>query len=103
MAGAEAHAFLDHAQPAVGSSTKASPELKLWFSENIKPAFSKVEVRAANGAEIKAGPLRVDQAQGSLVHVPLPGLKPGIYRVHWQVISVDSHVTSGNFHFTVTP
>jgi methionine-rich copper-binding protein CopC len=37
------------------------------------------------------------------LHVPLTKLAPGIYKVVWRVVSVDSHVTDGDFKFTVAP
>ena len=38
-----AHAFLDHASPAVGSSVPASPPVvTLWFTQDLEPAFSAV-------------------------------------------------------------
>jgi methionine-rich copper-binding protein CopC len=40
-----AHAFLDHASPAVGSSVPASPPVvTLWFTQDLEPAFSGVSV-----------------------------------------------------------
>ena len=39
-------------------------------------------------------------------HVLRIGVKPlsaGSYRVHWRVLSVDTHVTEGNFSFHVGP
>src|SRR5258706_12628552 len=40
-----AHAFLDHARPAVGSTVHGSPaQLKLWFTQQLEPAFSTVQV-----------------------------------------------------------
>jgi methionine-rich copper-binding protein CopC len=41
MVPAWAHAFLDHASPLVGSTVGAAPhEVSLWFTQNLKPAFS---------------------------------------------------------------
>jgi len=34
-----------------------------------------------------------------LLTVSLPKLKPGKYKVVWRVVSVDTHVTTGNFTF----
>ena len=43
-----AHAFLDHAEPKVGSTVANSPtELKIWFTQNLEPAFSTLEVQDA--------------------------------------------------------
>ena len=44
----EAHAFLQQAEPGVGSTVQASPsEVKIRFTERIEPAFSKIQVFAA--------------------------------------------------------
>ena len=47
-AAASAHAMLDHASPAVGSTVAAAPkELVLSFTEKLEPKFSSIEVRNA--------------------------------------------------------
>jgi copper resistance protein C len=53
---AEAHAFLDHAEPRVGSTVPTAPrQLSLSFTQNLEPAFSSVEVSDANGARVDLG------------------------------------------------
>jgi len=38
--GAAAHAFLDHARPAVGAVLAAPPDsMQLWFTQPLEPAF----------------------------------------------------------------
>jgi methionine-rich copper-binding protein CopC len=50
---AEAHAFLDHADPKVGSTLSSSPStLKIWFTEELEGAFSKIKVFDAKGQEV---------------------------------------------------
>jgi methionine-rich copper-binding protein CopC len=45
-----AHAFLDHALPAVGSTVQDSPhEIRLWFTQRLEPAFSKARVLDKTG------------------------------------------------------
>ncbi|HWW93893.1 MAG TPA: copper resistance protein CopC [Vicinamibacteria bacterium] len=41
-------------------------------------------------------------AGGSALQVSLNPLGPGTYRVKWRVLSVDTHVTEGDFTFRVT-
>jgi methionine-rich copper-binding protein CopC len=36
-----------------------------------------------------------------VLRVSLPPLEPGRYRVTWRVLSVDTHVTEGDFTFEV--
>jgi methionine-rich copper-binding protein CopC len=96
---AEAHAFLDHAEPRVGSTVPtAPPELSLFFSQNLEPAFSAVEVSDAKGARVDLGKASVS---ASIMRIGLKSLSPGTYRVRWHVLSVDTHTTEGSFTFHV--
>jgi copper resistance protein C len=99
-AAAQAHAMLDHASPLVGSTVVSAPkEVVLWFTENLEPAFSSIEVRNAQGTAVQSGKAQV--SGGTQLHVPLKSLPPGTYTVNWRVLSVDTHRTQGDFTFTV--
>jgi methionine-rich copper-binding protein CopC len=99
---AAAHAFLDHAIPAVGSTVRASPaSVRLWFTEQLEPAFSRVRVLDASGKEVDAGDSHVEASDAAVLAASLPALPPGTYRVVWRVVSVDTHVTEGDFTFDV--
>ena len=96
---AEAHAFLDHAEPRVGSTVPTAPrEVSLSFTQNLEPAFSSVEVKDANGTRVDLGKPSIS---ASVMRVGLKPLPPGTYRVRWQVLSVDTHTTEGSFTFHV--
>jgi copper resistance protein C len=99
---ADAHASLDRATPAVGSAVHGSPsQLKLWFTQRLEPAFSKVRVLDGNGIQVDKGDSEVDRTDATLLRVSLPKLSPGRYRVKWRVLSVDTHVSEGAFTFDV--
>ena len=101
---AYAHAFLDHAQPRVGASMRDAPfEVKLWFTQRLEPAFSSVQVLDRSNKRIDAGDARVDAGDRTLLVVSVGQLSPGSYRVKWRVVSVDTHVTEGDFNFDVAP
>ena len=94
-----AHAFLDHADPRVGSTVNAEPqEVSLSFTQNLEPAFSTMEVTGPSGQRVDEGKPRIE---GNVMHVPLRADRPGTYRVKWRVLSVDTHTTEGAFSFTV--
>ena len=96
------HAFLGRAEPRVGSTVKAAPsQVRVWFTEALEPAFSTLEVVNQAGERVDRGPARVDAASQTLLEVPLKPLGPGTYRVKWRVLSVDTHVTEGDFTFRV--
>ena len=49
---AEAHAMLDHASPAVGSTISTPPgQVTLYFTEQLEPKFSGAEVRKGGGRQ----------------------------------------------------
>ena len=98
---ARAHAFLDRAEPRVGSSVAVAPrQLSLWFTQNLEPAFSGAQVLDSAGGRVDQGS-RVDGGNRSLLRVSLKPLRPGSYKVHWRVLSVDTHTTEGSFSFSV--
>lgn len=103
-AGAGAHAFLDRADPRVGSTVKTPPgQVRIWFTERLEPAFSSVRVVNDDGERIDRGNSQVDPSDLTLLRVSLPPLPPGAYKVIWRVLSVDTHVTEGDFTFRVAP
>lgn len=98
----EAHAFLRQAVPAVGSTVQKSPgEVRIWFTENIEPAFSSIQVFSNSGQEVDKRDVHLDLSNHGLLCVSLPPLKAGAYKVVWRVVSVDTHVTKGDFTFQV--
>ncbi len=95
-----AHAFLDHAEPRVGSAVHAAPAaVSLTFTEPVEASFCRVDVRDAQGQPIAGGVL--EHPKPEELRLPLPPLSPGDYTVHWSVTSVDTHQTEGRFEFTV--
>jgi len=97
-----AHAFLERAEPRVGSTVaKAPDQVTLRFSEALEPAFSTVEVLDAAGKRVDRDDRKVDPANASVMRVSVPALAPGKYRVKWRALSADTHVTQGDFTFEV--
>jgi methionine-rich copper-binding protein CopC len=98
----EAHAFLKDADPAVGSTIQTSPsEVLIRFTENIEAAVSSIQVFDASGKAVDKRDLHLDRSDHALLHVSLPRLGAGIYKVVWRVVSVDTHATSGSFTFRI--
>ena len=101
---AAAHAFLDRAEPRVGSGVAAPPaQVRLWFTEGLEPTLCvvKVDGPAGFGGAGVAQTLGADRrALVASLRKPVPA---GRYVVHWRVVSVDSHMTNGDFSFEVRP
>ena len=96
---AQAHAFLDHASPLVGSTVPSAPhEVALTFTQKLEPAFSSVQVTDASGARVDQGKAQIS---GDTMRIGLKSLARGTYKVRWRALSVDTHTTEGSFSFHV--
>jgi methionine-rich copper-binding protein CopC len=101
---ADAHAFLNQAVPPVDGAVPTSPkEIRLTFSEGLKPRFSGIELATSDGRAIATGPATPDPSDDKQLVLVLPPLAPARYRVIWHVVSVDTHRTEGAYSFTVGP
>lgn len=96
-----AHAFLNHAAPAAGSTMSPAPKkVVLMFSEKLEPALSGVEVTDQSGRNVEAG---AAVTFGNSLVVPLRPLPAGKYRVVWHAVSADTHRSEGAYSFAVKP
>lgn len=101
---ASAHAFLEHASPAVGSTVHGPPaQVRLEFTRSLEPAFSSVRVLDKDGKRVDRKDKHLDPSDRSVMLVSLLPLGPGRYRVLWRVLSQDTHVTQGDYSFDVAP
>jgi methionine-rich copper-binding protein CopC len=99
---AAAHGVLQRTEPRGGSTVKNAPaQVRLEFTGAIEPAYSRIEVLDGGGRRVDLGDSRVDPDNRALLRVSLPALPPGRYKVTWRVLSVDSHVTEGDFTFRI--
>lgn len=101
---AVAHAMLERASPMVGSTVHAAPAaISLRFSEAIEPALSSISVARADGIAVPLAAPTVTERGTVLVAAVRSAMAPGLYRVRWRVVSVDTHVTQGDFSFRIAP
>jgi copper transport protein len=111
---ASAHAILLRSDPAKDAILRVAPrEVRMWFSEDLNPAFSTASVVNASNAKasnINAAGQRVDNRDAHVsssdtkemdVTLP-PNLPPAAYIVLYQTDSAqDGHILRGSFIFYV--
>lgn len=98
---ASAHAIITQAQPAAGSSV-AGPKVSilLQYNSRIDGRRSHVALDFPDGAR-RALTLLPQPALDSL-SATVDNVPPGSYRLRWQVLSTDGHITRGEVPFQVT-
>jgi methionine-rich copper-binding protein CopC len=101
---AMAHAHLQKADPAVGSTVKAPPgQVSIHFSEGVEPRFSSITVTGPGGAAVDKHDVHIAAGDQQELIVGVQPLPPGVYTVEWHATSIDTHKTEGKFTFTVAP
>lgn len=97
---ASAHSFPIRSEPRVGWTVAVSPpKVTIWFDGELEAAFSSIMVYNSAKQQVDKGNSRVNGA--SVLEVDLSLLAPGVYRVYWKVLAKDTHVTEGDFSFTL--
>ncbi|WII38627.1 copper resistance protein CopC [Paenibacillus thiaminolyticus] len=96
---ASAHANLASSKPLADAQLDTAPsEIRITFTEGIEAKLSSLTLWDEDGREIGGG---VSGEGDDTLVKSLPELKNGVYKVKWQVLSVDTHVTEGSYRFAV--
>ena len=66
-----AHAQLEKATPAVGSTVSPPSEIRLEFSEGVEPKFTGVTLTSASGASVPVGPAKTETGNAAVLIVPI--------------------------------
>jgi methionine-rich copper-binding protein CopC len=99
---AAAHALVIEASPAIDSSVRGSEvDFVLRFNSRIDHDRSRLTLIGPDGVNrrlsvSRASPLDTLQANAN-------GLAPGSYKLRWQVLAIDGHITRGDIPFRITP
>ena len=96
-----AHAILLESRPSL-KSTVAGPDvpIELRFNVRIDASRSRLTLILPGGA---AQPLEIrKQTSADTLSSMALGLQAGLYRLRWQVLASDGHITRGEILFTVT-
>jgi copper resistance protein C len=95
-----AHAVLVEATPAAGSAI-AGPDVtvKLRFNVRIDHSRSRLTLALPDG---KTTALKIiDEGAPETLSARATGLGSGAYRLRWQVLAADGHITRGEIPFHV--
>lgn len=95
-----AHAVLLESSPALKSSI-SGPDvpLRLRFNVRIDAARSRLTLVDPDGSVQTLEISRQDPP--NTLTARARGLRPGVYRLRWQVLASDGHITRGEIPFTV--
>ena len=98
---AEAHAVLVESSPATNGRVQGpDAAIRLRFNVRIDIKRSRLMLVRPDGSTV---PLELAKAESAQLLVSeVKGLVPGEYRLQWQVLASDGHLTRGEIPFAVT-
>lgn len=95
-----AHAILVDSSPKQNSTVKGPDvDITLRYNVRIDGGRSRVQLIAADGKQT-ALPL-ARQASPDVLQCKASGLQPGTYKLKWNVLASDGHMSKGEVPFTV--
>jgi copper transport protein len=102
-AGAGAHAVLEGSTPPRGATVARQPaQVELGFDEPVEGSFGAVRVFDGRGERVDRGDAFHPGGDDARLAVHLrSGLARGTYTATFRIVSVDSHIVSGGFVFSV--
>jgi copper resistance protein C len=98
---ASAHAILLDSKP-LENAVLSAPDfpVELSFNSRIDPSRSKLNLESSENSNTPLS-IETEPKQPSKITARVSGLKPGAYKLRWQVLAVDGHITRGVISFSV--
>lgn len=101
-----AHAEPESSTPPIGGTVEESPaEVEVVFTQEVVRQGNESALLVVDelGNDVTSGPSEVDDADRTIIRVPLqPDLPDGVYSVLWNTVSAsDGDDAAGSFNFTV--
>ena len=95
-----AHAVLVDSKPKA-NSVVAGQQLPLWLRFNVRVDGNRSKLRliGPDGSSVTLDPTR--QTSPDTLESHAAGLKPGAYKLQWQVLASDGHISRGEVDFTM--
>ena len=97
----EGHAVLKETHPAANSKV-AGPDVPIVLKYNVRVDGKLSKIQLLNPDNSTTDLKLEEQAAPDTLNAKATGLKPGAYKIRWQVLAPDGHITRGEVAFTVT-
>src|SRR5262245_53879641 len=76
---ASAHALYEKSQPTSGGQLDTPGQIQVWFTEDVEPSFSKIQVLDTGRRAVDLGDSNAALGTGKALVVSVPKLPDGTY------------------------
>jgi methionine-rich copper-binding protein CopC len=99
-----AHAIMVKSQPEQNATITVSPkQIDVWFNDKVGGEYKAVAVIDGKGNRVDNKDVQQEMLDGSHLYCTVPELSAGTYTVRYRVVSIDTHIVTGKFQFTIKP
>ncbi len=97
-----AHAILVKSQPAKDEVISVSPkQIDVWFNDKVGSEYKALAVIDSAGKRVDNKDVEQESGNEAHLYATLQNLEPGTYTVRYRVVSIDTHIITGKFQFSV--
>lgn len=97
-----AHAIMVKSQPLADSTIADSPkQVDVWFNDKVGSEYKALAVIDSAGKRVDNKDIEQETFDQSHLYITVPQLPPGTYNVRYRVVSLDTHIVTGKFKFTI--
>ena len=99
-----AHAIMVKSQPEQNAVITVSPkQIDVWFNDKVGGEYKAVAVIDSKGNRVDNKDVQQEILDGSHLYCTVPTLPADTYTVRYRVVSIDTHIVTGKFQFTIKP
>lgn len=97
-----AHAILVKSQPEADSTVTESPkQVDAWFNDKVGSEYKALAVINSAGKRVDNKDAAQETFDHSHLYTTVIDLPPDTYTVRYRVVSIDTHIVTGKFKFTI--
>jgi copper resistance protein C len=97
-----AHAIMVKSQPEVDGTIAEPPkQIDVWFNDKVGSEYKALAVIDSAGKRVDNKDIGQETFDQSHIYVTVPQLTPGTYTVRYRVVSLDTHIVTGKYKFTI--
>lgn len=99
-----AHAIMVKSQPEQNATITVSPkQIDVWFNDKVGSEYKAVAVIDSKGNRVDNKDIQQEVLDSSHIYCTVPTLPADTYTVRYRVVSIDTHIVTGKFQFTIKP
>lgn len=97
-----AHAIMVRSAPEANATVSETPkQIDVWFNDKVGTEYIALAVIDSKGKRVDNKDAQQETFDQSHLFATVPNLAPDTYTVRYRVVSIDTHIVTGKYQFTI--